>query len=66
MNFRPEPEGNKMTRREQHVKEKQYKICHTGYSEVLPGGGLPETGPRYMIKNPVMFVVEAGCLVTFF
>ena len=51
MNFRPEPEGNKMTRREQHVKEKQYKICHTGYSEVLPGGGLPETGSQIYDKE---------------
>lgn len=27
-------------------------------------GAFQKLDPRYMIKNPVMFVVEAGCLVT--
>ena len=29
-------------------------------------GSVQKLDPRYMIKNPVMFVVEIGCLITLF
>ena len=45
-------------------KTERTKIYYTGYFEIFRYRSFQKLDPRYMVKNPVMFVVEIGFFIT--